>query len=260
MSDGRLRCGRAVLAPAGAALLASLAGCLPPSVYGVRPDPSQLASLRRGESTTSDLLLALGEPNGRGTARMERGAPRFGVWLYDFTLWRPAHAGSIESEALSSESAIEGEVRTLLLFVRRGRYEGYLWFEGNVEVSITGGQHEVVFPLTTHPASGAGGEGIPPPISARALEALLEPKPATDGEVLDALGPPTSFAGHVQLPIDAEPRTAWTYYFEGWSEVPGSTVGVGGRTFAFVYFRDGRCDGYMFVSTAAGANRAGAGR
>jgi hypothetical protein len=109
--------------PLALLLLAGLVGC-GTTAFGVPSDVSRLARLRSGESTTADVLLALGEPNGRGAARFEPGAPLRDVWFYEF------------SRQQWGFRSTQVDLQLLLIFVREGRYDGYLWFPGRVALSL----------------------------------------------------------------------------------------------------------------------------
>jgi hypothetical protein len=81
--------------------------------YGLAPRIDRLQTLQRGVSTEADVLLALGEPSGRGMARLspQLAAPNQ-LWVYELrTLKR-------KTERQNS----------LMIFLDGQRYEGYLWF------------------------------------------------------------------------------------------------------------------------------------
>jgi len=103
-------------------LCAALLGC-GTTTYGVPPDVSRLAALRRGESTKADLLLALGEPDGRGAARLAPALPREDVWVYQ----------SVRTHGVLS---VHMESEMLLVLVRDGRYEGHLWLPSTIDASL----------------------------------------------------------------------------------------------------------------------------
>lgn len=84
-----------------------------------------------------------------------------------------------------------------------------------------------------------------------ALEGTLRIGESSAAEVRAALGEPTG-SGMMMQPIDDSPRTMWSYYYER-----DRFTGAGGgdsrfetrRTFLFVFFKDGRYDGYMWFSS-----------
>ncbi len=60
--------------------------------------------------------------------------------------------------------------------------------------------------------------------------------------------------GNTMLPIDAEPRETWTYYYEkGTVSADNSRSGElnaeSNRIFLFVYFKERLYDGYMWFSS-----------
>jgi len=74
---------------------------------------------------------------------------------------------------------------------------------------------------------------------------------STAEDVRAALGPPSG-GGMIMLPIDGESREVWSYYYEsGHMQVLDSgTVDANmRRLFLFVYFDEGRYDGYMWFSS-----------
>jgi len=104
---------------AGACLaLALLAGCATgPSEMG-RPIPvDRLARLKPGVSTQAEVLATLGEPQGRGGARLPT------VPLHDLLLY--------ESDRMDGTNM---RMKMLIVFVTRetGVYEGYLWFNSGL--------------------------------------------------------------------------------------------------------------------------------
>ena len=81
--------------------------------YGLAPRIDRLQTLQRGVSTEADVLLALGEPTGRGMARL---SPRLAtpnqLWVY-------------EQRTLKEKTERQ---KLLMIFLDGERYEGYLWF------------------------------------------------------------------------------------------------------------------------------------
>jgi hypothetical protein len=106
--------------PAGlfiAAAIAALLGCT--STLGGRPNLEALGSLRRGESGAPEIVLAIGEPTGRGEWQFDPGSAPREVWAYEFS----------EIHKLSGES----DVLMLLVLLKDGRYDGHLAFGGHFE-------------------------------------------------------------------------------------------------------------------------------
>jgi hypothetical protein len=87
---------------------------------GRRPDLAALDQrLRVGQSTTDDVLAALGPPQGKGHAMLPVDLTPRTTWSYSYG------QGSVQTGAET-----KGDMRNLLLFVffDQSRYEGYLWF------------------------------------------------------------------------------------------------------------------------------------
>jgi len=74
------------------------------------------------------------------------------------------------------------------------------------------------------------------------LENPLRPGQSTRAEVIRVLGPPDG-KGQEMLPIEAEPRTLWSYYYEQ------GTLKDSRRIFLFVFFDQDLYDGYMWFSS-----------
>jgi len=67
-------------------LLAVLIGCYPTFRIGTPPRTNQLDTLKLGDSTKADVLLALGQPQGDGATRFAPGGPTLRtIWFYDYT-------------------------------------------------------------------------------------------------------------------------------------------------------------------------------
>jgi hypothetical protein len=110
-----------------AILVSFSAGCS--SAYsrarvGNRPNTSLLeSSLRLGESTRADVLAALGEPIGRGMARLPVDPrPNAGA------MWSYYYEEDLVRDILSAQPS--GESRRIFLFVffDGDIYDGYMWF------------------------------------------------------------------------------------------------------------------------------------
>jgi hypothetical protein len=86
---------------------------------------------------------------------------------------------------------------------------------------------------------------LPPP---ELLESSLRLGESVPEDVLRVLGPPAG-EGQSQTPLDAQPRPMWTYMAER-SAIEGlGTIRESQRGFLFVFFRDGRYDGYLWFSS-----------
>jgi hypothetical protein len=90
-------------------------GCAPSSHLGTPFRIAALTQLTVGQSTSADILQALGEPRGNGAARFPVDPELRTVWFYEY----------IEVERGRSQ------LSALIVFVRDGRYEGYLWFSSS---------------------------------------------------------------------------------------------------------------------------------
>ena len=79
---------------------------------GSPPRTDRLASLTAGVSRPADVLLALGEPRGRGVLRPSAALTPRTIWSYEYG----------EAEALQLR------LKILVVFFEQDRYDGYLWF------------------------------------------------------------------------------------------------------------------------------------
>jgi hypothetical protein len=78
------------------------------------------------------------------------------------------------------------------------------------------------------------------------LETSLQPNISTKDDVLKVLGEPRNSGGAL-LPGHDSPRDMWVYYFEEGS------LSDDRRIFLFVFFKEGRYDGYKWFSSLPGA-------
>lgn len=85
--------------------------------FGHPPRVKDLSSLKPGLSTAGDILLTLGEPRGRGLARLsaDMTEPR-DIWFYEY----------IETDSSDINMQI------LLVFLLDGVYDGHLWFDSSL--------------------------------------------------------------------------------------------------------------------------------
>jgi hypothetical protein len=97
-----------------------LSGCATMK-YGVPPKVERLQSLQRGVSTKTDALSVLGEPRGRGAARMSPDQGSRDVLFYEY----------------AESDGAKVELKFLLVFFDDGRYDGYLWFSSAALISKT---------------------------------------------------------------------------------------------------------------------------
>jgi hypothetical protein len=97
-----------------------LAGCM--SIrYGSPPRTDRLATLTTGVSSAGDVLLALGEPRGRGVVRQSVDLPPRTIWSYEYM------------EAEGSQIGL----KILFVYFDQDRYDGYLWFSSTALLDKT---------------------------------------------------------------------------------------------------------------------------
>ena len=92
--------------------LVLLMGCAPTLKYGSPPRVGNLASLDKGVSTKADVLLALGEPRGKGAVRFSEAPSPWEIWFYEYI---EGKGGRID-------------LKLLLIFFADKYYDGNLWF------------------------------------------------------------------------------------------------------------------------------------
>ncbi len=80
--------------------------------YGAMPRTQNLGKLSVGISGPSDILAALGQPRGKGVARLAGLPEPRAIWYYEYTR--------------SDGSRVE--LTMLLVFLTDDRYDGHLWF------------------------------------------------------------------------------------------------------------------------------------
>jgi len=109
--------GRALVVLLLALAVTATAGCISIS-HGVMPHVDRLKSLQVGTSTTTDVLLLIGQPRGWGVARLRPELEPRDLWLYEFQ--------TAEGSLLTGTESFE--ITMLVVFLRNDVYEGYLWF------------------------------------------------------------------------------------------------------------------------------------
>lgn len=87
------------------------AGCITLQ-YGWQAPVERLKSLSPGISTSGEVLMALGEPRGRGIARYTREAAPRKIWFYEY----------LETDGKAVK------IDFLIVFFEKEVYDGYLWF------------------------------------------------------------------------------------------------------------------------------------
>lgn len=97
-----------------------LAGCTQTLlIFGSPPRADQLDTLRLGESTKADVLLALGQPQGEGVARLPTLSTSQAIWSYDYTEAKLNLEWSVSAKVI--------DLNVLLVFFDHDKYDGYLW-------------------------------------------------------------------------------------------------------------------------------------
>jgi hypothetical protein len=102
----------------GLACLAVFVGCAQTLKAGSPPRTDQLHTLKLGDSTKADVLLALGQPQGDGMVRSAVEPTPRTIWFYEY-------------------SEVVGKViglKILLVFFDQEKYDGHLWFASTQEV------------------------------------------------------------------------------------------------------------------------------
>ena len=106
----------------GLLLAGMLSACMPTIKYGVPPKVDNLEKLKVGSSSRADVLMALGEPRGRGAARFSDAAslkygvdPYHDIWFYEY----------LESDGYNVQ------LKFLLVFVDQNHYNGHFWFSSS---------------------------------------------------------------------------------------------------------------------------------
>jgi hypothetical protein len=85
---------------------------------GSPPRTDRLATLTPGVSRPADVLVALGEPRGRGVMRPSAALTPRTIWSYEY--------GEFE--------ATQMKLKILVVFFAQDRYDGYLWFASDAPV------------------------------------------------------------------------------------------------------------------------------
>jgi hypothetical protein len=82
-----------------------------------------------------------------------------------------------------------------------------------------------------------------------ALDQRLRLRQSTTDDVLAVLGPPQG-KGNAMLPVDLQPRIAWSYsYGQGSVQTGGETRGDMRNLLLFVFFEKDRYEGYLWFSS-----------
>ena len=101
-------------------LIGCIAGCAGSIRWGAAPRVDRLDGLKPGTSTTADVLLALGEPRGRGATRFSPDLPPRSTWFYEL----------VESDGKNVK------LKILVVFIDGQRYDGHFWFASTALVDV----------------------------------------------------------------------------------------------------------------------------
>lgn len=98
-------------------LVMMLFACAPTLKIGNPPNIATLHKLESGVSTRADVLQVLGEPRGTGAGHFSSEMPYHDGWYYEYLEAKQSIFGSVKTE-----------LKMLLVFFLKGRYDGHLWF------------------------------------------------------------------------------------------------------------------------------------
>jgi hypothetical protein len=93
-------------------VVALLSGCATTVKYGKPVNIERLRDLKQGVSTRAEVVVAAGEPRGRGAARLSPAIDRRDIMFYEY----------VESDGTRVR------MKLLLVFLDGERYDGHLWF------------------------------------------------------------------------------------------------------------------------------------
>lgn len=193
------------------------------SHYGSPIRSEHIASLQPGVSTISDILLMLGEPRGRGMARLSSAQPLTTVWVYEQT---------------DSEDTFVGRTRRhlALFFFKDNLYDGHIEFSYTHTISYSSPGYAsfaaIVAHVGTWPDTGK-------------LESALKPGTSTRAEIVTLLGEPAG-KGSALLPIADKPKTLWLYQREEITRIESR------HAMLFIFLDKDILDGYLWFSTFPG--------
>lgn len=102
-------------------ILSLLAGCVPSMKCGSPPKVKEVGTLKPGISGKTDVLTALGEPQGYGAARHSPGMRPREIWFYDYMETEKQRIG----------------LKILLVFFDKEIYDGHLWFSSSQLLEFT---------------------------------------------------------------------------------------------------------------------------
>jgi hypothetical protein len=202
-----------------------LSGCL--SIrYGTPIITSGLESLKLGESSRADALLALGQPRGEGVVRVNQVPEPRVIVFYEYIRL-------VDGKA---------ELEILLVFEHRGRYDGHLWFGSTGRYEREGG-----LPVISPPEKIVSGRF--PDIAP--IEKRFHRGSTSREEVVRVLGDPVG-TGSALLPPDH--RRSEVLYYEDIEagpvkQVEDEYVLDTSQRILLVMIADGRYDGFMWFTS-----------
>ena len=104
-----------------------LAGCTQTLLkFGAPLKLDQLDTLKLGDSTKTDVLLAVGQPQGEGVVRLPANRTPRTIWSYDYTETKLGLEWTISARVTG--------LRVLLVFFDQDKYDGHLWVSSMPEI------------------------------------------------------------------------------------------------------------------------------
>lgn len=101
--------------------LSLTSGCSTTMAFGSLPRIDRLESLKIGTSGAGEVLLALGEPRGRGQAKLGPNVPEQQIWFYEYT----------------KSDGKKVQLKMLLVFMDKDVYAGHMWFSSRQLLGVT---------------------------------------------------------------------------------------------------------------------------
>ncbi|GAB3625901.1 hypothetical protein GCM10027419_07490 [Pandoraea terrae] len=95
--------------------------------YGTPPRVERLSTLTPGVAGPADVLQTLGEPRGKGAARVRASLAPRDVWFYEY----------VQSDGKAVD------LKILLVFFLDNRYDGYMWFASEEAITKQGSMEPV---------------------------------------------------------------------------------------------------------------------
>lgn len=101
--------------------ISMMTGCTTTMSFGTMPRIDKLESLKGGASSAREVVVALGEPRGRGLARFGAELPEQQVWFYEY----------MQSDGRKVQ------LKMLLVFMDKDTYMGHMWFSSGQLMGAT---------------------------------------------------------------------------------------------------------------------------